>query len=54
MKLSKQSKPVLYIEWVPYMKAYRVYDPKKYSDTIAYVDSIDELEHDKYYYILVG
>lgn len=29
-------------EWLPYMKSYRIYDPKKPQDTIAYVDDLDE------------
>ena len=29
-------------EWIPYMKSYRLYDPKHPQDTIAYVDDLDE------------
>ena len=29
-------------EWLPYMKAYRIFNPKKPQDTIAYVDDLDE------------
>lgn len=31
-------------EWIPYMKAYRLYDPKKPNYTVAYEDNLDEAE----------
>lgn len=34
--------------WIPYMKAYRLYAPGKYNDTIAYVDSLDEVDKNEY------
>ena len=42
--LDEKEKPELqwHAEWIPYMKSYRVYDPKKPQDTIAYVDDLDE------------
>ena len=33
----------LVAEWIPYMKAYRVYDPLKPQDTVAYEDDEDRL-----------
>ena len=31
-------------EWIPYMKAYRIYDPKEPQQTIAYDDNLDIAE----------
>ena len=33
----------LVAEWIPYMKAYRVYDPHKPQDTVAYEEDEDRL-----------
>lgn len=32
----------LYVTWIFYVGAYRVYDPKDEAQTIAYVDRVDE------------
>ena len=41
-------------EWIPYMKAYRLYDPEYPQQTVAYVDSLEEAEaeHPEYRYVL--
>lgn len=31
-------------EWIPHMKAYRIYDPKYPQQTIAYEDDLDVAE----------
>lgn len=36
----------LVAEWIPYMKAYRVYDPHKPQDTVAYEKDEDRLEEE--------
>lgn len=48
------NKPRLIAEWIPYMKAYRLYDAKHPSNTVAYVDSIEEAEaeHPEYDYVI--
>ncbi len=48
-------KGTLNAEWVPYMKAYRLYDPHYPQQTVAYVDSIEEAEaeHPEYRYVEV-
>jgi len=42
--LDEQDKPELqwHAEWIPYMKSFRIFDPRKPQDTIAYVDNLDE------------
>lgn len=42
-------------EWIPYMEAYRLYDPRYPQQTVAYVDSIEEAErnHPEYRYVEV-
>lgn len=36
----------LVAEWIPYMKAYRVYDPHKPQDTVVYEKDEDRLEEE--------
>ena len=45
----------LYAEWIPYKKAYRLYNPNSPQQTVAYVDSLEEAEemHPEYDYSLV-
>ena len=35
-------------EWISYMKAYRLYDPRYPQQTVAYVDTIDEAQRPGY------
>ena len=35
-------------EWIPYMKAYRLYDPHCPQQTVAYVDTLEEAERPGY------
>lgn len=35
-------------EWIPFMSAYRLYSPKNPQDTVAYVESLDEVDKDLY------
>lgn len=47
---------VLFGEWVNYMGAFRLYDPKHPEQTVAYVDSMEDAErqHPEYEYVLVS
>ena len=44
----REPKTRLNAEFIPYMNAWRVYDPKHYAQSVAYVDDEDlqaEIEH---------
>lgn len=36
-----EEKMKLNAEWIPYMKAYRLYNPKRPQDTVAYENDLD-------------
>ena len=35
-------------EWIPFMSAYRLYNPRTPQDTVAYIDSLDDVDEDLY------
>lgn len=41
---TKETKKRLNAEWIPYMKAYRLYEPQHPQQTVAYVDDLDSAE----------
>lgn len=43
----------LHAVWIPYMKAYRLYDPKHKEQTVAYVDAEDLEKEEQYGYTIV-
>ena len=52
------AKAKLYVEWVPCVSAYRLYDPKYPEQTVAYIDTLEEVErseadHPEYDFVLV-
>ena len=49
----KNTNITLYAEWISYMKAYRLYDPKYPQQTVAYVDDLEEAERPGYSIVLV-
>lgn len=38
------SKNILYVEWLIWMEAYRLYDPKHPQQTVAYEDNLEDAE----------
>ena len=34
---------ILYVEWIPYMSAYRLFKKDSPQDTIAYVSKLDDI-----------
>ena len=47
-----QERESLNAEWIPFMSAYRLYNPSKTQDTVAYVDSLDDVDESKYDLVL--
>ncbi len=43
----------LYAVWIPYMDAYRLYDPKYPEQTVAYVDAEDLEKEEQYGYNII-
>lgn len=43
----------LHAVWIPYMNAYRLYDPKYKEQTVAYVDAEDLEKEEEYGYNIV-
>jgi len=41
-------------EWIPHMMAYRLYDPEKPENTIAYEDNLDEAINRGYMIVING
>ena len=51
-KQAEEDRERLNAEWIPFMKAYRLYNPSKPQDTVAYVDSLDDVDESKYDLVL--
>lgn len=43
----------LHAIWIPYMNAYRLYDPRYKEQTVAYVDAEDLVKEEEYGYNIV-
>lgn len=45
---ASDKRELLIAEWIPYIEAYRLYRPVKCNDTVAYVNSLHEVDYEKY------
>lgn len=45
----------LYLEWIPHLNCYRLFDSEFPYFTVAYVDSLQDAEnqHPEYYYVVI-
>lgn len=48
MKEMHQTETTLIAEWIPYMNAYRLYNPIHPQWTVAYVDTLEDAERPGY------
>ncbi|MGM9598708.1 MAG: hypothetical protein ACI3VY_02175 [Faecousia sp.] len=45
---ASDKRELIIAEWIPHREAYRLYRPVKCNDTVAYVNSLHEVDYEKY------